>query len=130
MEDYEDTLLLMRMMLEQRGYSVIEAADGVEAVEAAWRECPDLILMDLSLPKLDGFAAARRIREDSQMKDVPIVAVTAHVEPQYRSNAQSAGMNAFVTKPIDFDWLDELLRSLVKSSPENSSTESPESEGD
>lgn len=86
--------------------------------------------MDLSLPKLDGFAAAKRIREDPQMKDVPIVAVTAHVEPQYRANAQSAGMNAFVTKPIDFNWLDDFLRSLVKSPFKNSSTKSTKGESD
>jgi CheY-like chemotaxis protein len=113
-EDYEDTLLLMRMMLEQRGYRVVEAADGEEAVEVARRERPDIILMDLSLPKLDGLAASRRIREDPQTRDVVIVAVTAHVEPQYRQDALGAGMDAFVTKPIDFNWLDDLLGSLVR----------------
>jgi CheY-like chemotaxis protein len=112
-EDYEDTRLLMRMMLEQRGYRVVEAADGEEAVETAWRECPDIILMDLSLPKLDGLAASRRIREDPQTRDAVIVAVTAHAEPQYRRNALEAGVDAFVTKPIDFDWLDDLLGNLV-----------------
>jgi CheY-like chemotaxis protein len=113
-EDYEDTLLVMRMMLEQRGYRVVEAADGEAAVETAWRECPDVILMDLSLPKLDGLAASRRIREDPRTRDVVIVAVTAHAEPQYRQNALAAGVDAFVTKPIDFDWLDNLLGNLVK----------------
>jgi two-component system, cell cycle response regulator DivK len=113
-EDYEDTRLVMRVMLEQRGYRVVEAADGEEAVEAAWRECPDVILMDLSLPKLDGLSASRRIREDPQTRDVVIVAVTAHAEPQYRQNALTAGVDAFVTKPIDFNWLDDLLGSLVR----------------
>ena len=113
-EDHEDTLLLMRLMLEQRGHRVAEAADGEEAVEVAWRECPDVILMDLTLPKVDGFTAAKRIREDPQMRDVPIVAVTAHIEQQYRANALDAGMTAFVTKPLDFDCLDELLGSLVE----------------
>jgi CheY-like chemotaxis protein len=114
-EDYEDTRLVMRMMLEQRGYRVVEAADGEEALETAWRECPDIILMDLSLPKLDGLTASRRIREDPQTRDAVIVAVTAHAEPQYRQNALAAGVDAFVTKPIDFDWLDDLLGSLVRS---------------
>lgn len=113
-EDYEDTRLMMRLELEQRGYRVIEACDGEEAVELAWRECPNVILMDLSLPKLDGFAATRRIREDEQMRDVLVVAITAHQEPLYRSNALEAGFNAFVTKPIDFDWLHELLKNLVE----------------
>lgn len=113
-EDYEDTRLMMRLELEQRGYHIVEAADGEEAVHIAWRECPNIILMDLSLPKLDGFQAARRIREDDAMSDVVIVAVTAHQEPLYRANALETGFNAFVTKPIDFDWLDELLKSLVR----------------
>ncbi|HKS28728.1 MAG TPA: response regulator [Pyrinomonadaceae bacterium] len=113
-EDYEDTRLMMRLELEARGYRVVEAPDGEEAVRVAWRECPNIILMDLSLPKIDGFEAARRIREDEQMRDVLIVAVTAHQEPLYRANALETGLNAFVTKPIDFDWLDELLKSLVQ----------------
>lgn len=113
-EDYEDTLLLMRIMLEQRGYRVVEAADGEAAVETAWRECPDVILMALSLPKLDGLAASRRIRDDPQTRDVVIVAVTAHAEPQYRQNALAAGVDAFVTKPIDFNCLDDLLGSLLR----------------
>lgn len=113
-EDYEDTRLMMRLELEQRGYYIVEAGDGEEAVRTAWRECPNIILMDLSLPKLDGFEAVKRIREDEQMRDVVIVAVTAHQEPLYRANALETGFNAFVTKPIDFDWLDELLKSLVK----------------
>lgn len=112
-EDYDDIRLMMRLELEQRGYSIIEAADGEEAVEFAWRECPDIILMDLSLPKIDGFEAAKRIRQDEQMRDVLVVAVTAHQETPYRTNALKTGFNAFVTKPIDFDWLDELLRSLL-----------------
>lgn len=112
-EDYDDTRLMMRLELEQRGYLVVEASDGEEAVRIAWRECPDIILMDLSLPKIDGFEAARRIRQDDQLRGVLVVAVTAHQEPLYRTNALGAGFNAFVTKPIDFDWLDELLRSLI-----------------
>jgi CheY-like chemotaxis protein len=113
-EDYEDTLLMMRVMLEERGYRVVEASDGEQAIEVAWREIPDIILMDLTLPKVDGFTAAKRIREDPQMREVPIVAVSAHIEQSYRTNALSSGMSAFITKPIDFDFLDDLLESLVK----------------
>jgi CheY-like chemotaxis protein len=102
------------MMLEQRGYSVLEATDGKQAVKMAWRECPDIILMDLSLPEMDGFEAAKRIREDPQMRDVPIVALTGHGEGPYRRNAQSAGINAFFTKPFDFDFLDDLLLAAAK----------------
>ena len=112
-EDYDDARLMMRIKLEHLGYRVVEAADGEDAVEAAWRECPDVVLMDLSLPKLDGLEAAKRIRTDPQMKGVVIVAVTALSEPQFRQNALSAGMDAFVTKPIDFGLLDDLLKSLA-----------------
>jgi CheY-like chemotaxis protein len=112
-EDDEDIRLAMRFALEDFGYRVVEAGTGEEAVEVAWRTCPNIILMDLSLPILDGLTATRRIREDPQMKDVPIVAVTAHYEAQFRANALAAGCNAYTTKPIDFDWLNELIKQLL-----------------
>ena len=113
-DDHDDTRLLLRLLLEQRGYRVAEAADGVEAVETARRECPDIVLMDLSLPKLDGLEATRRIREDPQTRDALIVALTAHAEPQYRAAVSAAGVNAFVTKPVDFGWLAGLLGDLTE----------------
>jgi CheY-like chemotaxis protein len=109
---HDDTRLLLRLKLEHLGYRVVEAADGEEAVEAARRERPDIILMDLSLPKLDGLAATRRTREDPQTRDAQIMALTAHAEPQYRANALAAWVNAFVTKPVDLDWLAGLLADL------------------
>ncbi len=112
-EDDEDIRLAMRFALEELGYRVDEAGNGEEAIEVAWRTCPNIILMDLSLPVLDGLAATRRIRQDPQMKDVPIVAVTAHHESQFRANALAAGCNAYITKPIDFKWLDELMGQLL-----------------
>lgn len=112
-EDDEDIRLAMRYALENFGYSVAEASNGEEAVEVAWRTCPSIILMDLSLPLLDGLTATRRIRQDPQMKNVPIVAVTAHHEAQFRTNALAAGCDAYTTKPIDFDWLNELLIELL-----------------
>lgn len=111
-EDHDDTRLLLRLWLERRGYRVVEAVDGEEAVEAARRECPGIVLMDLSLPKLDGLAATRRIREDPQTRDALVVALTAHAEPQYRANALDAGVNAVVTKPVDLDWLGGFLADL------------------
>jgi CheY-like chemotaxis protein len=112
-EDDEDIRLAMRLALEDFGYRVVEAGTGEEAVEIAWRICPNIILMDLSLPVLDGLSATKRIRQDPQMKDVPIVAVTAHHEAQFRANALAAGCNAYTTKPIDFDWLNELIGQLL-----------------
>lgn len=112
-DDYEDIRLNMRLGLEQRGYRVVEATDGSAAIEAAGRERPDVILMDLTLPVIDGLAATRSIREDARMKEVVIIAVTAHLEKQFRSNALAAGCNAYVTKPVDFDWLNDLIGKLL-----------------
>lgn len=112
-EDFEDTRYLWRLALEAKGYRVFEAADGDAAVETALRERPDIVLMDISLPVLDGFQATERLRADPSTKDSLILAVTAHNESEYRANAHAAGFNAFVTKPVDFDWLDDLLKQLL-----------------
>jgi len=111
-EDFEDARLVMRLQLEQRGYRVIEAEDGQKGVELALQEHPDIILMDLSLPNLDGFEAAKQIRKDEQMRLVPIIAVTAHQEANFRQGAKASGFDAYVTKPIDMDWLSELISGL------------------
>jgi CheY-like chemotaxis protein len=112
-EDYEDTSLAMRLALERKGYHILEASDGEKAVEVAVRERPDVVLMDLNLPVLDGIAAAERIRANPDSRNAVIVAVTAHHDQDYRARALAAGCNAFVTKPIDFEWLDELITNLL-----------------
>lgn len=112
-EDIDDTRYYMRLELEERGFRVLEAENGQKAVEVATTECPDIILMDLSLPVLDGLSAAELIRKDERLREVPIVAVTAHQETDYRANAKASGFSAYVTKPIDFDWLSDLLGTLL-----------------
>jgi two-component system, cell cycle response regulator DivK len=112
-EDVEDTRLFMRLELERHGFIVFEAADGRSAVQLASQESPDVILMDLSLPVMDGFAAARLIRKNGGLKDVPIIAVTAHQETDFRSGAKDSGFDAYVTKPIDINWLKELINGLL-----------------
>jgi CheY-like chemotaxis protein len=111
-EDVDDTRYFMRLELEYLGYRVIEAADGPKAVELALQEQPDIILMDLSLPGLDGLEATKRIRQDERMQNVPIIAVTAHLETNFRQGAKASGFDAYVTKPIDIDWLNELIVGL------------------
>ncbi len=113
-EDFEDNRFMMRRLLEMSGYRVVEAVNGEEAIETARRERPDLILMDLSLPLLDGLAATRRIREHDELKKVPIVAVSAHDTADFHAEALAAGCNEYVTKPIDFDQLESLLNRLIK----------------
>jgi CheY-like chemotaxis protein len=112
-EDFDDTRYLMRLEMEKRGYRVLEAASGEEGVERALEERPDIILMDIGLPVLDGIAATRQLRAREEMRDTLIVALTAHHETEYRANALSAGCDAYLTKPIDFDWLIDLLSRLL-----------------
>lgn len=104
-DDYDDIRGLMKVRLEKLGYLVLEAADGKQAVEVAEREHPNLILMDFNLPILDGFVATRYIRELADMRDVPIVGLTAHGKEYSRSLAVASGCNDYLEKPIDFDHL-------------------------
>ena len=114
-EDFEDNRFMMRRLLEMSSYRVVEAVNGNQAVESAASESPDIILMDLSLPQLDGLAATRRIREQQGSRRVPIVAVSAHDSADFHAEALAAGCNEYVTKPIDFDQLVNLLdRMTVK----------------
>lgn len=116
-EDFEDSRFMMRRLLEMAGYLVLEASDGEQAVRMAMEARPALILMDLSLPKLDGLSATREIRKKRLLRNVPIVAVSAHDSPQTRAEALAAGCDEYVTKPIDFDNLNAVLeRFLAKSS--------------
>ena len=122
-EDFEDSRFMMRRLLEMAGYEVLEASDGEQAVKIAFESRPALILMDLSLPKLDGLAATREIRKKKVLRKVPIVAVSAHDSPQTRAEALAAGCNEYVTKPIDFDNLNAVLqRYLAESGSRRTST--------
>lgn len=112
-EDSEDARYFMRLELEQLGYRVVEAENGEKAVEVAERERPDIILMDLSLPVMDGIAATEKIRSRDGFKTVPVIAVTAHQETDFRADAKAAGFDAYVTKPIDMPWLSELIEGLL-----------------
>ena len=108
-EDYDDTRVLLRKVLEQLGYSVLEASNGQEAVDIAERERPDLILMDLDLPILDGIAATQRIRQHADLESVPIVAVTAYPMSYTHVKAFAKGCNEYMPKPIDMNELANLV---------------------
>jgi two-component system, cell cycle response regulator DivK len=112
-EDFEDSRFMMRSLLELAGYNVVEASDGEQAVALAVQEKPALILMDLSLPKLDGLAATRQIRQCKDLGNTPIVAISAHDSPETRTEALDAGCNEYVTKPIDFDQLGALVKRFL-----------------
>ncbi|MDQ3804566.1 MAG: response regulator [Acidobacteriota bacterium] len=113
-DDYEDSRAMFRRLVEARGCAVAEAADGEEAVEAARRVCPGLILLDLNVPRMDGLMAAQRIRELKGVCDgVLILAVTAFDTYGMREAALEAGCDAYITKPLDPRGLDRELRRLI-----------------
>jgi two-component system cell cycle response regulator DivK len=112
-EDSDDARYLMRLALENLGYLIIEAENGAKAVEIAQAERPDIILMDLGLPIMDGIKAAEKIRATEGLDGIPIIAVTAHQETDFRAGAKAAGFDAYVTKPIEIDSLNELINGLL-----------------
>jgi len=101
-EDHEDNRDMLTRRLERKGYRVIAAVDGAEGVAMAGQHRPDLILMDLSLPIMDGWEATRRIKADPNTKDIPVVALTAHAMAGDREKALGAGCDEYETKPVDF----------------------------
>ncbi len=112
-EDTEDNRMMMRRLLELSGYEVSEAINGVEAVRAAENETPNVILMDLSLPVVDGLSATRRIRQLPDLARVPIIAVSAHDTADFHAEALAAGCDAYITKPIDYSELEDLITGLT-----------------
>jgi len=112
-EDTEDNRFMMRRLLEMAGYGVVEATNGEEAVRFAQSERPDIILMDLSLPVIDGLAATRAIRKLDGFGKVPIIAVSAHDTSDFQADAITAGCDSYITKPIDFSQLELLISRLL-----------------
>jgi two-component system sensor histidine kinase BarA len=113
-DDFDDTRLLLRTWLQKKGFRVIEAEDGNRAVDAAQRNRPDLIIMDVEMPDLDGLEATRRIRNLSNFDGVPIVAVSAYGADQYRELALAAGCDEYMSTPFEPEELERLIRSLIK----------------
>jgi CheY-like chemotaxis protein len=107
-EDNEMNLDMLSRRLERRGFLVVSAQDGTEALEAARRHRPDLILLDLSLPHLDGWTAARILKSEEQTKSIPIIALTAHALSGDREKAKQSGCDDYDTKPV------EIVRLLAK----------------
>jgi CheY-like chemotaxis protein len=112
-DDFDDSRLLLRTWLERRGFRVIEAENGCEAVFEAESESPDLIIMDLEMPELDGLEATRAIRRIQRLANVPILAVSAYGAEQYRGLALRAGCNEYVSTPFEPAQLESLIRSYM-----------------
>ena len=111
-EDYTEVREMMKMMLGFYGYQVVEASNGYEAVETAIKEKPDLILMDIAMPVLDGIGATETIRQHTEFTDTPIIALSAYGD-FYEDRARSAGCNDVIQKPLDFDRLQPLVQQYV-----------------
>lgn len=116
-DDNGDTRRVVRWMLEQKGYAVIEAADGRQAVAAAVSHRPDLILMDLMMPVLDGFDAVRQVREHEELRGVPVIAMTARDAAASRDMAADLGFNQYLSKPLDFLRLNVVIERLLGGAP-------------
>jgi len=112
-EDFDDTRLMTRLWLTKKGYRVVEAENGEEAIDLAQRERPDLILMDMMMPGVDGLDATRQIREYQSLQETPIVAVSAYGANEYREKALDAGCDEYVATPFDPDALSNLIERLL-----------------
>ncbi len=112
-DDVVDNLVLISLDLQQQGYRVVTASDGEEAVKVAALAYPDLILMDIGMPELDGLGATRKIREQEALRTIPIIALTAFSTDGFRRAAFDVGFDGYLVKPIEFDRLHELIRRLL-----------------
>ena len=112
-DDSADNVAVMSLNLQELGYRVVTATNGEEAVSVAAQTKPNLILMDISMPGLDGFAATRRIHENDELRDVPVVAVTAFGTEGFQRAAYDVGVSGYLTKPVDFDRMNQLVARLL-----------------
>jgi CheY-like chemotaxis protein len=115
-DDSADTVTMISLFLQQEGYRVVTASNGEDAIQVAARTMPNLILMDISMPTLDGFGATRRIRDDATLRDIPIIAVTAFSTEGFQRAAYDVGVSGYLTKPVDLDRMCHLIRRLLSPS--------------
>jgi CheY-like chemotaxis protein len=116
-EDNEDNVYVLETRLKRQGYEMVIARDGAEGVAMATSERPDLILMDLSLPVVDGWEATRRIKADPATRSIPVIAITANAMAGDRDKALAAGCDDFDTKPVVLARLLEKIRAAVPAGP-------------
>lgn len=112
-DDSADSVAMMSLYLQQQGYRVVTANNGEEAIKIAIQTLPSLILMDISMPGLDGLGATRRIRENEQLRNIPVVAVTALGTEGFQRAAYDVGVSGYLTKPIDLDRMRLLIARLL-----------------
>jgi len=113
-EDNEMNRDMLSRRLIRRGFELVYAGDGIEALLVAKRDQPDLILMDMSLPEMDGWDATRAVRADASLAHLPVIALTAHAMSGDRERALAAGCDEFETKPVEFDRLLKKIQQLLE----------------
>ena len=112
-EDNEMNRDMLKRRLERRNFTVLVAVDGVQGVEMTKSEMPDIVLMDMSLPEMDGWQATRQLKADEAVKSIPVIALTAHAMSGDREKALEAGCDDYETKPIDFERLLEKINQFI-----------------
>ncbi|HXF14933.1 MAG TPA: response regulator [Terriglobales bacterium] len=112
-EDNEMNRDMLSRRLQRKGYSVLIAVDGEQGLATAYSEMPELILMDISLPFIDGYEVTRRLKANPRTKHIPVIALTAHALLTDRDKALKAGCNDYDTKPVDFTRLTEKIETLL-----------------
>ena len=116
-EDNEDNFELVRFLLERADFEVLAGHDGQEALELTRKELPDLVLMDLSLPGIDGWTAARELKDDPKTSHILLVALTAHTLPGDRKRAMESGFDGYISKPIDVVNFGDSINKILSSKP-------------
>lgn len=112
-EDTEVNRIMLSQRLEKRGYDVVLAVDGEEGVAKAREEDPDIVLLDMNLPKMDGLEVIHTLKESEQTKHIPIIALTAHSITKTRDATMDAGCDEYETKPVDFERLVAKMEDLM-----------------
>ena len=118
-EDNLDNYELVRTILEMSGYDTFLAVNGRDGVDAARKQKPDLILMDMALPEMDGWEATENIRKYPETKDIPLIALTVHTLPRERQRALNAGVDAYLSKPFDAAHFLSVIESTLEKSKQN-----------
>ncbi len=113
-DDVTDNLILISLALQNNGYRVLTASNGEEAIKVALLAKPDLILMDIAMPEVDGLIATRRIRKHPELQHTPVIALTAFDTQGFRQAALEAGFDGYLSKPIDFEKLDNLMNIFLR----------------
>ena len=112
-DDSADNVAMISLYLQQQGYRVVTAGNGEDAITVATQMMPNLILMDINLPTLDGLGATRRIRESDALRDIPVVAITAFGTEGFQRAAYDVGVSGYLTKPLDLDRMHQLIARLL-----------------